>query len=239
MRTNHGTDTGCDLNGIKKGGGGSQTHPAGGRTSGEVLFCQMDDKLINPLQCLQSRMTLVTAVGGDTLISATAESLSLSPSLLFSWPFYIVTANEVRARNARTEGASRFRPACSWPLMWISGKDVFWLWSNSGLVFQAGSKPLWSVSQRVIKYQRKHYCGNSTWQEVLKEALVFFLKNLITIRDVCSMCVISTDVNFAKFPCAEKRSGSQWAQKSVIMKWQVMNGIEICDAKRTVFHFNH
>lgn len=144
VRTNHVMDTGCDLNGIKRGGAwGRRTYQAGGWTSGEVLFCQMDDKLINPLQCLQSRMTLVTAVGGDTIISATAESLSL----LFSWPFYIVTANEVRAGNAGTEGAVSscllLNLLLTWSGLRISENDVFWLWGNSGLVFHAGSKPLW------------------------------------------------------------------------------------------------
>lgn len=77
VRTNHVTGTDYDLKNPpppppptpqKK----KNPTPLEGWMSGEVLFCQMGDKTINPLQCTQSRVTLATAVRGETVIS-TAE----------------------------------------------------------------------------------------------------------------------------------------------------------------------
>lgn len=40
------------------------------------------------------------------------------------------------------------------------------------------------VGQAIIKYQRRHYCGNAMRQEVLKEntSVFFFLRNLYPLH---------------------------------------------------------
>lgn len=78
------------------------------------------------------------------------------------------------------------------------------------------------VGQRVIKYWRKHYCGNSIRLEVLKENTSGFFLNLISILCICSTCAITTDENFTMFLCAEERSENQLTleAKSTILRFK-------------------